>query len=146
MNELDVVAVSHIAIATPDLKRAVEFYVGALGFAYEFTVDIGEPFDILTQISDLKGRAAFLNKGPVRLELAQYEVPEIRPAEKPGPLLKLGLTHLSFIITDIEAVARRIEQFGGQAHRHSRVVSPKGPMIFANDPDGNHLELWQFEA
>jgi catechol 2,3-dioxygenase-like lactoylglutathione lyase family enzyme len=145
MSQQDVVAVSHVAIATGDLDRAVRFYAGALGFTYEFTVDIGQPFDTLTQIAGLKGRAAFLNKEAVRIELAQYEVPELGTAGKPGPLLRLGLTHLSFLITDIESVASRIEEFGGQAHRHTRVTSPKGPMIFANDPDGNHLELWQFE-
>ena len=143
MSEHDVVRVSHVAVCTSDLERAIGFYTEALGFAYEFTVDVGQPFDHLTQIPGLKGRAAFLNKGEVRLELAQYEVPEIAVPGKPGPLLKLGLTHLSFIIKDIEAVARRIEEAGGQAHRHTRVESPMGPMIFANDPDGNHLELWQ---
>lgn len=143
MSQPDVVRVSHVAIATSDLERAIRFYSEALGFVYAMTVDIGEPFDILTRIPGLKGRAAFLDMGQVRIELAQYEIPDIGQASGAGPLLKLGLTHLSFIITDVESVARRIEEFGGWAHRDTQVETPVGPMMFANDPDGNHLELWQ---
>ncbi|MEO6717009.1 MAG: VOC family protein [Novosphingobium sp.] len=145
MSDSDDINVSHIAICTANLELSAKFYTEALGFTPEFYVDIGEPFDILTQAPGLKGRAGFFHRGAVRIELAQFEVPETERQDQGGSFLKIGLTHLSFIIKDIDAVARRIEEFGGQVHRQTRIAGTNGPMIFASDPDGTPLELWQRE-
>jgi catechol 2,3-dioxygenase-like lactoylglutathione lyase family enzyme len=141
----DGVTVSHIAVRVSDLDRAARFYTQALGFTPEFYVDIGAPFDVLTQAPGLKGRAGFFNKGAVRLELATFETPEPPPTGTPATFLRIGLTHLSFVIKDIDAVARRIEEYGGRVLDHTRIDGGKGPMVFAHDPDGTPLELWQRE-
>jgi predicted enzyme related to lactoylglutathione lyase len=56
---------------------------------------------------------------------------------------QLGLTHIAFVVEDLEATAKRIAECGGEPLRHTFVSSPAGDMMFATDPDGTRLELWE---
>jgi predicted enzyme related to lactoylglutathione lyase len=96
----------------------------------------------MTEIPGSKGRAGFFRLGGVQIELATYETGVIGPAER-RPMNQIGLTHLSFIVADLEAVVARIVELGGQVYPQTKVVTPMGPMIFCTDPDGTRLELWQ---
>lgn len=137
------VTVAHIGICTSDLERSARFYTEALGFTLDRYVEIGAPFDGMTEVPGLKGRAGFFQLGAVRIELASYESPGVLgPAER-RPMNQLGLTHLSLVVADLEATAASITEHGGHVLRHTRVETPMGPMIFCTDPDGIRLELWQ---
>ncbi|MBW8753719.1 MAG: VOC family protein [Sphingomonadales bacterium] len=143
MNSPDNVVVSHIGICTSDLERSTRFYTEALGFEVERHVDIGPPFDLMTEVPGLKGRAGFFRRGDVRIELAAYESPDVLgPAER-RPMNQLGITHLSFVVGDLEAVTQRIAALGGRVLSETRVVSPHGALMFCTDPDGIRLELWE---
>jgi predicted enzyme related to lactoylglutathione lyase len=142
MNQPDVV-VSHIGICTSDLERAERFYVGALDFVLDYYAEIGPPFDHMTEVPGLKGRAGFYWRGEVRIELAAYESPAVLGSAERRPMNQLGITHLSFVVADIEDTARRIAEHGGRVLAETRVESPYGPLMFCTDPDGIRLELWQ---
>jgi len=135
--------VSHVAICASDLDRSTRFYTEVFGYALDQHVDIGAPFETLTEFARIDGRAAFLSKDGVRLELVSYETPKtIGPAER-RPMNQLGLTHLAFTVTDLDAVIGRVAGLGGTVLDQTRVSTPVGDMIFCTDPDGVRLELWQ---
>ena len=58
----------------------------------------------------------------------------------------LGLTHLSLLVDDVDAVAKRAEAHGGTIVPETRDSSPAGDFIFVLDPDGIRVELMRLEA
>jgi len=141
VNQADV-TISHIGLCVSDIERSARFDE-ALGFVLEHYVDIVGPFERMTELPGTDGRAGFFRRGDVRIELATYKSPGVvGPAERRA-MNQLGLTHLSLIVADLDAVAGCIAEHGGQVLSHTRVESPMGPMMFCTDPDGIRLELWQ---
>jgi len=137
------VAVSHFAVCVSDLERSRKFYTEALGFTVDREVDILAPFHTLTEFETIDGHAIFLKHGPVTLEIVGYKAPDvIGPAER-RPMNQLGLTHMAFVVEDLGATADRIDALGGTALRHTFVPGQFGDMMFATDPDGTRLELWE---
>jgi predicted enzyme related to lactoylglutathione lyase len=136
------VTISHIGLCVSDIERSARFYE-ALGFVLEHYVDIVAPFERMTELPGTDGRAGFFRRGDVRIELATYESPGVVGPTERRAMNQLGLTHLSLIVADLDAVAGRIAEHGGQVLSHTRVESPMGPMMFCTDPDGIRLELWQ---
>ena len=140
------VSVSHFCICTDDLDRSASFYAEGLGFELEYYVSFTEPFEVMTQLPGVAGRAGFFNRNGVRIELLVYDKPgTIRPPEL-RPLNMLGLTHLSLVVDDLDAAIERIESFGGQALTETRISIPQGEMMFCTDPNGTRIELWEKTA
>ena len=137
---------SHIGICISDLQRSTRFYTEALGFVISHSVEGGPPFDIMTELPELELRANFLKRDGVMIELLQYLRPGSVGEAARRPMNQLGLTHLSLIVDDLAAVTDLIEQYGGRAYPQTRVKSPAGDMMFASDPDGVRIELWQKAA
>lgn len=143
MSDVADVSVSHFGVCVTDIERSKRFYTEAIGFTFDNEVQIGPPFDKLTELPTIKGRAYFMLLGGFKLELLQYDEPEaIGPAER-RPMHQLGITHMSLIVQDLQAIADRIDAMGGEALRHTLLEGPHGAMMFATDPDGTRLELWQ---
>jgi catechol 2,3-dioxygenase-like lactoylglutathione lyase family enzyme len=136
------VTISHIGFCVSDIQRSARFYE-ALGFVLEHYVDIGPPFERMTELPGTDGRAGFFRRGDVTIELASYQSPGVVGPSERRAMNQLGLTHLSLIVADLDAVAGLIAEHGGRVLSHTRVESPMGPMIFCTDPDGIRLELWQ---
>ena len=137
------IAVSHVGICTSDLNRSIRFYTEALHFKFEYCVDVGQPFDVLTELAGIKCRAGFLRQDGLRIEIVGYDTPEVTGTAQRRPMNQLGMTHLSLVVDDIDKVATRIAAFGGQVHAETKVATPKGQLLFCTDPDGVRLELWQ---
>jgi catechol 2,3-dioxygenase-like lactoylglutathione lyase family enzyme len=137
------ISVSHVGLCTIDLERSVRFYTEALGFALEYYADVGEPFDLLTELPAIRGRAGFFLQDGLRLELLGYERPGVVGTTDRRPMNKVGLTHLSLLVDDLDAVIERIERFGGHVLPQTKLVLPTGDMIFCTDPDGVRIELRQ---
>jgi lactoylglutathione lyase len=138
------VTVSHFAACVRDLQRSRRFYE-ALGFEVALQVDVTAPFEKLTELPVLQGKAIFFTHPTMagRFEILEYSEPGyVGPAER-RPMNQLGLTHMSLVTEDIEALCKTIDANGGEAHRHTRLSGPYGEMMFASDPDGMRLELWQ---
>jgi catechol 2,3-dioxygenase-like lactoylglutathione lyase family enzyme len=55
---------------------------------------------------------------------------------------RLGLTHLSFLVDDLDATLGRLESLGGQVLPETR-IEPGGGVsaVFLTDPDGTLVEL-----
>ena len=56
----------------------------------------------------------------------------------------LGLTHLSFIVEDVDAAAMELEQYGGtiiEGTRSGQDEPRSVQIVFLADPDGTRVEL-----
>lgn len=145
MNEADT-TFSHVAICVTDLEKSTRFYVGSFGLELDHHVEIGAPFEVLTELPVINGKAAFFLKNGTKLELVAYEEPETIGSAERRPMNQLGLTHIAFIVANLDVTMAQITDLGGTVMRDTRVSGPYGDMVFATDPDGVRLELWQKPA
>jgi catechol 2,3-dioxygenase-like lactoylglutathione lyase family enzyme len=97
---------SHIGLCVRDLERSRRFYVDGLGFK-EFA-----RFDLDRPIAEIEGEchltSFFVEKNGLRIELLDFQAPKVfgTPSTRRN---KLGLTHLSFVVEDVDAAARELE-------------------------------------
>src|SRR5271156_1588806 len=101
---------SHTGLCVTDLDRSLRFYCDGLGFekatTYHLTRQIAEvdpPVDVTAQ---------FIRLGALEIELLYYAAPGAfgTPVNRRN---HLGLTHLSFVVDDVEARALELEAVGG---------------------------------
>ena len=139
----DVQRYTHVGICVSNLERSLAFYRDVLGFEELSRSDMaGKPLDQLNQLEGVKVRTAFLERDGSRLELMQFDSPGWEGPQAARPMNQLGLTHLAFRVSDLDAVCARIEAAGGGLLRPTRMDLP-GPtrVIMAMDPDGTRVEL-----
>jgi catechol 2,3-dioxygenase-like lactoylglutathione lyase family enzyme len=140
------VAFMHLGLCVSDVEASTRFYVQALGFRLERSLEILPPFHELIELPTIKAKARFLRLGGMMLELMEYEEPGfIGPAER-RPMNQLGYTHITLVVDDLAAVSSRIEAYGGAVQSERKLSHAMGDFVFANDPDGARLELWQKPA
>jgi len=132
---------SHQGLCVSDLDRSIRFYCDGLGFTlakrYHLTRQIAEvdaPVDVIAQ---------FIELGSWEIELLHYVSPGVfgTPSNRRN---HLGLTHLSFVVDDVEARALELEAVGGTILPDTRndTSDPVAERIlFVADPDGTRIEL-----
>ncbi len=135
-----IVALDHIAIAVPDLKKSIERFMNDFGLDYKGTEDVEEA----------KTSTAFFELPDTKIEL-------IHPLNGEGPVAKYlekkggGMHHLCFRSDDIEADIARLTEKGYQflsdaptigAHNCKVIfIHPKscdGVLIELNQPQEDH--------
>lgn len=134
---------SHFGICVADMERAIRFYTGALDFTLGQSTKAGAPFEVLTELPELKLRASFLVRDGVMIELLCYDRPGSVGSAGRRPMNQLGLTHLALVVDDVDSVMKRIVEQGGRAYPNTRVETAKGIRGFCTDPDGTRIELWR---
>ena len=129
---------NHVGLCVADRARSRGFYEGLLGFQFWWELD--PPEDATGQLLQLDKpiglHATYLVRDGLVLELLDYAE---REAET-GPqrvMDQVGLTHLSFSVSDLPAVLTMVDSFGGSVV--DETVSEQSAMI--RDPDGQLLEL-----
>jgi predicted enzyme related to lactoylglutathione lyase len=144
MSQNPIVALSHIGICTADVERSLKFYTEGLGFTLDSSIpEIGAPFDALMELQGTKCQVHYVVCGATKLELIGYiDAPVTGSAER-RPMNQLGFTHLTLIVSDLNAAVARVVEFGGKVHTETKVDSPFGPIVFCTDPDGVRIELFQ---
>jgi catechol 2,3-dioxygenase-like lactoylglutathione lyase family enzyme len=141
-----VTRLSHAGICVSDLDRSLRFYCEALGFRRAEVYEVGSEFGRLMELDGVKLRSQFLEgEGGVRLELIQFTSPATGGTRMRRPLNRYGLSHLSFHVDDVDAVAEKIRRFGGEVHEHTRTALGKDggapDFVYCSDPDGTRIEL-----
>jgi len=141
-----VTRLSHAGICVSDLARSRRFYCEALGFHVAEVYEVGHEFGGLMELDGVKLRSQFIESdGGVRLELLYFASPPADGARTRRPLNRYGLSHLSFHVDDVDAVAAKIRRFGGEVHDHTRTTlgKPGGApdFVYCSDPDGTRIEL-----
>ena len=129
---------NHVGLCVADRERSRRFYEGLLGF--QFWWEIEPPDDRTAQLVGLPEplgvHATYLVRDGFVLELIDYSEREVHA----GPdrvMDQVGLTHISFSVSDLGAVLAKVAEFGGAVVDDT--VSGGSAMI--RDPDGQLLEL-----
>ncbi len=129
---------NHVGLCVADRERSRRFYEGLLGF--EFWWEIDPPDDRtaqLVQLSEPLGvHATYLVRDGFVLELIDYSKREVHA----GPervMDQIGLTHISFSVSDLGGGLDKVAEFGGAVVNGT--VTAGSAMI--RDPDGQLLEL-----
>ncbi len=146
--KFEMTAPLEVGIACRDLPRLRRFYEEALGFA--FVSEFAVPAE--------KSAASALSAGGytvVRLQTSYGERIKLLAPNAPAAghepaayiLDRSNATYLTFIVADIEAAIRRLLDEGIEfmtGGRHIE-VRPGVYLAFCRDPEGNVLELVQYE-
>jgi len=135
---------SHLGVCVTDMERSLRFYRDGLGCA------VGPRYEIDTPISETSGDvrlvSQFVHNGDMRIELLAFASP--KPIGTPSSKrYQLGLTHLSFVVDDIDTAAAHLVAHGGTIVEGTRSVQEgKVHIIFIADPDGTRIELMVMPA
>jgi catechol 2,3-dioxygenase-like lactoylglutathione lyase family enzyme len=136
---------SHFGICVRDLERSLRFYCEALGFEKAESHAIGSEFAQLMDLPDVSVTSQFIRSGSTAIELLAFSEPAPSGDGQRRAVNQLGLTHLSFRVADVEAVAARVVEFGGAVVESSRTVIDFGgtplEFLYCTDPDGVRVEL-----
>ena len=119
----------------------MRFYVDGLGFEEFARFELQRPIAEVDPPCDLT--SLFLQKDGLRIELLHYRSPGAfgTPSSRRN---QLGLTHLSFIVDDVDAAAAELESYGGsivEGTRSGQDDPASVQIIFLADPDGTRVEL-----
>ncbi|HXP32978.1 MAG TPA: VOC family protein [Acidimicrobiales bacterium] len=138
------VTFSHLGICVRDLERSMRFYCDALGFELVQSHTVGTEFSRLMEVDDVVLQSRFVRRDGVSIELLHFDSPGHSGEPVRRPMNRLGITHLSLRVDDIDAVAQRIESLGGRALRDTRTTlgaSNALDFVYCTDPDGVRIEL-----
>jgi lactoylglutathione lyase len=136
---------SHFGICVSDLDRSLRFYCDALGFEKAENHEIGTEFARLMDLPDVAVTSQFIRRGTTAIELLAFHEPAPFGDGQRRPVNQLGLTHLSFRVTDVEAVAAKVVALGGTRVDTSRTTidfdGTPLEFVYCTDPDGVRIEL-----
>jgi catechol 2,3-dioxygenase-like lactoylglutathione lyase family enzyme len=125
-------------LCVADRERSRRFYEGLLGF--EFWWEIDPPDDRTAQLVGLPEplgvHATYLVRDGFVLELIDYSDREVHAGAE-RVMDQVGLTHISFSVSDLGGVMEKVAEFGGAVV--DATVSEGSAMV--RDPDGQLLEL-----
>lgn len=129
---------NHVGLCVTDRERSRRFYEGLLGFQFWWELD---PPDTLTaalvQLPEPLGvHATYLVRDGLVLELIDYSQRGVHAGSE-RVMDEIGLTHLSFSVSDLPGALAKVAEFGGAVV--DATVSEGSAMI--RDPDGQLLEL-----
>jgi catechol 2,3-dioxygenase-like lactoylglutathione lyase family enzyme len=136
---------SHFGICVSDLAQSLRFYCDALGFEKAESHEIGQDFARLMDFPDVTVTSQFIRKGPTAIELLAFTEPAPFGDRERRAVNQLGLTHLSFRVSELEATAAKVVDLGGAIVESSRTTIDFGgtplKFIYCTDPDGVRIEL-----
>jgi lactoylglutathione lyase len=129
---------NHVGLCVADRERSRRFYEGLLGFQFWWEID--PPDDrsapLLQLPQPLGVHATYLVRDGLVLELIDYSGRSVHAGSE-RVMDQVGLTHVSFSVSDLVGILEKVEEFGGTVI--GGTVSKQSAMI--RDPDGQLLEL-----
>jgi len=131
---------THVCVRVGDLDRSVHFYRDLLGFEERSRHDgTGGPSAMMLGNPGAELHAVFLERDGTIVELQTIEGDG--PAVTDG--VRRGLSHIGFLVTDLDAVLARLRAEGATVIESSRWEDAElgSAVIFVTDPDGARIEL-----
>jgi lactoylglutathione lyase len=129
---------NHVGLCVADRERSRRFYEGLLGFQFWWELDVPDDgTDQLLQLEKPLGvRATYLIRDGLVLELIDYSGRKVHAGSE-RVMDQVGLTHISFSVSDLGDVLEKVAHFGGAVV--DGTASAQAAMV--RDPDGQLLEL-----
>jgi catechol 2,3-dioxygenase-like lactoylglutathione lyase family enzyme len=144
-------AIGHIGICVSDLERSLRFWRDGLGFAVlrEFEFRASSWARIL-ELDELDLRSKIIRRDHMTLELMQFVKPGAVGSTQRRPMNQLGLTHIAVWVSDLDAAAERVREYGGTIVQSTYTTFDhpklKGRWVMGTDPDGVRVELLEYPA
>lgn len=136
----------HLNIVVTDLAEATRFFL-LLGFTEGISSELDSAFlEKVTGIGGASGRFAALHHpgSNLSLELLQFDAGS-GAEEGIGRADRVGLRHLAFEVTDIEAEVQRLRDHGVKFIGDIRTWEKTGKrLVYFHGPDGILLEFAQY--
>ena len=138
--------IAHVAFATPDIDRLVDFYSALIGKEPYRRVNkvMGPPVDEVTDLDGARMRAAWIDVGNMVLEFWQFISP-------PTPATRIeraegspGFGAVVFEVDDLDAEVERLASLG-VAVSVDAAPGHFGRQASAADPDGNQLRFVEID-
>lgn len=140
---------AHVGLTVSDIEEAVDWYQDVFGFNHILGPETVENEGFFgDQVTDLLGefevmKIAHLSTGnQIGIELFEFEDTEGK--NNPDPHAP-GLFHLSIIDPDVEGLAKRIDENGGDAYSDVWGVNERDDdykLAYCKDPWGNMIEVF----
>ena len=144
-----IVGIHHTALSTRDADRLVAFYRDLFGFHVEFDFpwdETNEAFEKSHAVGKTAGRVVMIANGASRLEIFEYAKPAPR-TDIPGRAnADLGIAHFSIEVREIAKEYARLSKAGMKFQSELVVQTPTIQMAYGRDPDGNIIELIDFNV
>jgi lactoylglutathione lyase len=140
-------AFSHFGLCVTDLDQSLAFYCQGLGFEPTMSHDVGDDYARLMELDHVTLQSRFVALGATSIELLHFVEPPAGGEPERRPVNKLGLTHLSLRVDDLDAVAADIARFGGTVLDDTRTTidfhGAQLDFVYCTDPNGVRIELMQ---
>ena len=148
-------AVDHINIVVSDMDRSVRFYRDLLGLEVTREAHLeGDWIESIVGLKDVHADVVYLEPegGGMRIELLRYHSPQGQALPANAQPNTVGLRHIAFRVTDIQAVCERlqkagVELIGSPVKVPGKVVKHDAGdkvLCYFRDPDGVLLELAEY--
>ncbi|WP_435365742.1 VOC family protein [Haloarchaeobius sp. DYHT-AS-18] len=141
---------AHVGLTVPDLDEAIDWYCDVLGFSHvkgpdEITANEGyggrQAANLLGEFETM--RFAHLATGnQIGIELFEFASTDAN--SEPDPT-RAGLFHLCVIDPDVEGLAARIDEHGGDHYSEIWEIfedDDEYTLTYCKDPYGNLLEIY----
>jgi catechol 2,3-dioxygenase-like lactoylglutathione lyase family enzyme len=135
---------SHLGCCVRDLDRSLRFYCEGLGFetaeGYDLDGGMLTGLDRALEVdAPVRLRSQMITNSALKIELLHFTSPgaDGAPSTRRN---RLGLTHLSFLVDDVDRVAARLAELGGTVLESTRTQLGY-EVVFLADPDGVRVEL-----
>ena len=136
----------HSGFVVADLDRSVRFYSEGLGLTLirRFRTGSASSAQVLAYDRvDVKGALLEVACGAI-LELLEYVEPRTA-ARQISERHVIASAHLALLVDDVEAILSRLVEYGGTRHNDPAKTEAGKILTYAQDPDGNWLELAQID-
>ncbi|OBI30469.1 glyoxalase-like protein [Mycobacterium sp. E1386] len=129
---------NHVGMCVSDRQRSRRFYENVLGFQFWWELDPPDgPTAKLVQLPKPLGvHATYLVRDGFVLELMDYSKRQVHAGSE-RVMDQVGLTHISFSVSDLSGALAKVEEFGGAVVEETMTEA----MAMVRDPDGQLLEL-----
>jgi lactoylglutathione lyase len=129
---------NHVGLCVSDRERSRRFYESVLGFQFWWELDPPDGATAkLVQLPEPLGvHATYLVRDGFVLELMDYSNRQVHTGSE-RVMDQIGLTHISFSVSDLAGALEKVEEFGGAVV----VGTVTEAMAMIRDPDGQLLEL-----
>jgi catechol 2,3-dioxygenase-like lactoylglutathione lyase family enzyme len=138
--------IGHVALVSHDIDRLVDFYSKIFAIAPYRRVNkvVGPKIDEVTDIDNVRVRAAWFNVGNMILEIWEYVNPVTPDTGAARSFERLGYNKYAFEVVDITIEITRLKALG-VCFTGTTQKTPIGQEIYATDPDGNCFSLLQVD-